>query len=1016
MRSLNAAQLAEIAASDSRPLIIIEVAWNGYNKSAYADFTAPDNPTPYAPGRILELTGLDNVINISNNSVSQQLTIKLDDTNGTIFEIMKYNDVHLKPVWVYQWFEALSINDKFLLFKGYINSPLEWNEGDRTVSFTVLSKVDGPEVGFSPEEGLLQNLSDELVGEAWPMTFGTVKGVKAIRLTTLMAGTLADGFGIADFTLPSRAKAQLAIINYKKGGCVMNYLSQYLVLAGSDCEGDPSLYQEYLETLCTYDCQVATQRNTLRIIGGEYFPRGNITIRINDTYLTGYFISNTNIFQLSNIGNNYAINHPLYSKFIFYNQTQSSTTYLPATSCTCQTRVDNTKIKVYPYPILRKKAQEKEQTLIPSFSLPQYDYTGEIGGDTAGYVYNGPGTRVDLVTGRAQKYIVNMLPGIVESVYTYSTVNGNRFIVQLPTNLYTIGTMTFGPLTVTIIDIPTALSQINDTWQDDIYVNYKSNVGPNTVDIIEYLITTYLPDYTTDTSTFASVKTELQNLPSSFTLYERKEIFQLLQEIAFQAACALYIVNNKFYIKYLLTRYSAVATINKTDILLESLRIKHTITEDLVTKLILEWKSSDSSEEPNKIVLRHNVKKYGTKEETYQFYIYNWQYPILKHGTYWLIRKANTWKKAVFNTPLTKLALETFDYININLPNVLANTAVRSIIEQAIYDSEQHSIAFECWTPVKSGEMNEYIFAYPNAAVETDIFPTQAERLAGLLGSGSEFNQAVIGTLPDKNSLTNKFNVSGIDWGCGEWGDKSCLDCSQVKNIAACQSRSDKGQLNPGWAGGSASGGGGMSESYPSEGTGGSGAGAQTTDKDGVERYDKNDDLTAEELLGDLYSQHPLELPITPEASETCWYSVWVTFVNPVGLVHSGGIGCHDSTLTGECGTICTGPLEKSPEKYYFGSCSAAQSFADAMREYAATPACTGERHPHLVGGPLKMDLPIIGGCAGLEEREELCEGSYPKMIAFSPSEGTDWQDENGDDSWTKFANWSNANGYPDFM
>lgn len=1035
MRDLNATQLAEIAASTSKPLIIIEVAWNGNTKHRYADYTVPG----YASARILELTGLDNVINISNNSTSQQVTIKLDDTNGTILNIMQIVDVHLKPVWVYQWFEALDVGNEFLLFKGYINSPLEWNEGDRTVSFTVLSQVDGQEVGFSPEEGHFTNLSPEMVGVAWPMTFGTVQGVRALRLTTLMDGVLLDGFGIADFTLPDYVNAQNAIAN--------------------QTETTASAMYDILDTRCTYNCQVKTQRNTIRIGGGQYFPRGRIVIKIDGTYLVGQFIGDTNIFQLANIGINYEKNHPLY---YFFRRIQEPETKLPAPGeCVCTYDVKTSKIKHYPYPIVRIKSKaassctENELAKIcwtgsvgfhsAGCSKPievkpgictysPATYTGEVGGDTAGYVYLGAGSNVDLVTGRAQKYIVNIMPGTVQSVWTHSVVNGTAFLVQIPTNFYTVGTMTFGPLTVVTIDIPIALSQINDTWQDDIYVHFKSDVGPNTVDIIEYLINNNCPGYTTDAASFAAVKTKLEGLPSSFTLYERKEVFQLLQEIAWQAACALYVIDNKFYIKYLPFRSSSVDDILKTDILLESLRIGHTATEDLITKMILEWKHSDSLNNPNKIVLRHNVRKYGTKKATHQFYIYNWLYPILKHGTFWLIRKANTWKKCIFNTALTKLNLETLDYIDINLPGVLANSAVRSIIEQATYDSENHSIAFECWTPVKSGEMSEYIFAYPNSAVETELFPTEEERIAGMMGSGNEFNQAVVGTLPDKGGRTNEpekpaggMSISGVKWpekcpvgthgiGYGR-GSPPCYNnteypdsCEVDPTIPGCTG--DAGDSNPGSdAGGSAEGGGGMSVTHPSEETGGEEPGPQTVDKDGTKRPDKNDDLTAEELLGDLSRQHPSELPTSPGDDVTCWYAVSILYVYPVGLVRPGAPPCGLCPDPKGPGIICTGPLEKTPEVYYFGSCGAAAGFQGAMRDYTHTPACTGDRHPYIVSSIFrKGGSRVIGECA------DECQGQNSGMIAFQPSENSEIKDGYGNDGWTNFSNWAGVGGYPDFM
>ena len=81
---------------------------------------------------------MDDAINLSGNSDSQQLTL-VHDTDGTIKTILDSHDVHKRDARVYQYFTGLSLMDKFLLFAGKITSPITWNERDRTVTVTVLS-------------------------------------------------------------------------------------------------------------------------------------------------------------------------------------------------------------------------------------------------------------------------------------------------------------------------------------------------------------------------------------------------------------------------------------------------------------------------------------------------------------------------------------------------------------------------------------------------------------------------------------------------------------------------------------------------------------------------------------------------------------------------------------------------------------------------------------------------------------------------------------------------------------
>ncbi|KKK80391.1 hypothetical protein LCGC14_2823960, partial [marine sediment metagenome] len=151
-----------------------------------------------------------------NTADSQEISVTLDDTDGKIKAVMDENDVHMRDVWVYQWFEGLDIADRFLLFKGKVNSPIIWNEGERTVSFTILAQIEDNEVGFSPEEGEISNLPRSLVGKPWPMVFGTVTHSKALHLTNRLRGTTAIGVGFPDFALPSRMFALHLIGQFTK--------------------------------------------------------------------------------------------------------------------------------------------------------------------------------------------------------------------------------------------------------------------------------------------------------------------------------------------------------------------------------------------------------------------------------------------------------------------------------------------------------------------------------------------------------------------------------------------------------------------------------------------------------------------------------------------------------------------------------------------------------------------------------------------------------------------------------
>ncbi len=766
MRNLSAAALLKVANNiGSEPINIIEVEWV---KGSDLKISYADRDLTSIDGKILELANLDNVINITGNSDSQEITVKLDDTNGNIRAIMDVNDIHFRDVWVYQWFEGLDLSDKFLLFKGKINSPVTWNEGDRTVSFTIISQLESREIGFSPEEGNFPDITPELIGKPWPMCFGTVKHVRALRITETMTGILGDGIGIADFALPARAFA-LSIVAGYRGLTTSTHINQ------SDA------------TLATYLCQEKTQRNSFRVFNHDQFPRGTINLEIGKATLEGHFVGSTNRFVLHNIGDNYKLNHPEWPNFevLTYaaiargwgtgsatsgggviqpcpgGETFTAPGYggLITTSFEYRCGGDCTqKSKYFPHaegwlPFMRPLRADK--------GFWPTHYTGKVIGDNAGYIFLNAGNKVQLATDEKQKFVVSIVPGTVLHVTAWSQREGQRFLQTVPQNYYTVSTESWGDITAVIVTLNEALSKYEDMgWEDDIFVTFRSDIGPNVVNILEYLIDLYT-DFTVDSTSFDHVRGRIEVYSAHFAIYDRKDILTVLQEISYQACCSLILKNDVFHIKYLPEEPTTVSTIGKGDILVDSLMLEHTNTEDIITKMVCKWSASGAQEEPYTTILRHNVAKYGTHLEDFDYYIYNYVDAIIKSATFWIIRRSNTWKKLTFNTPLTKLNLESLDSIDINLIGDLANVSVISTIETVAYNSDDRSLHFTCWTPVKAGTMIPYIFAYPADVDETLTFPTPEEIQQGFNGSGFSPNKSATGQLVPGRILANKSYIAG---------------------------------------------------------------------------------------------------------------------------------------------------------------------------------------------------------------------------------------------------------------
>lgn len=330
-------------------------------------------------------------------------------------------------------------------------------------------------------------------------------------------------------------------------------------------------------------------------------------------------------------------------------------------------------------------------------------------------------------------YIANLIPSTeVKEVLAYRTINGVSELKSVPTRYYSVdlNESIAGQNATTIRLIRPLEDYVDEQWESQLYVSLISSVGPNTADIIEWLLTTY-SDLTVDATSFASVASSLTNYPSHFALLQRSGTLKTVEEIAWQARCAAYVRNGVVFLKYLSTEGTPIYTLDESDVVETSFVLAHTRTEDLVTKLVAEW-TRDYAEGKVDFVLRNNVTLYGEFEEKFNFYIYNIRSLVEKSATFWLLRLSNTWKKVRCTTFLQTLILEEFDSVELDFAdNLISSSAVTGVVEEAIYDSNNHRVDYEIWTPVRAGYLTQYIFAYPADAAADAEFPTEDDQYSG---------------------------------------------------------------------------------------------------------------------------------------------------------------------------------------------------------------------------------------------------------------------------------------------
>jgi hypothetical protein len=370
------------------------------------------------------------------------------------------------------------------------------------------------------------------------------------------------------------------------------------------------------------------------------------------------------------------------------------------------------------------------------------------------------GSKVSTSDKDCDLYIVNILPSTIHGVFAYRKLNnGKRVLVAVPSSYYVKNeSANLGTIDVTCLTFPTSLSSYEDEgWEDEVYVTFTSSVGPNVVDVIEHLIETY-SDATVNVANFAAIKAKFKDgddelYPVSFTLLERPNVLAEIERIAWEARCAIYRKGSEFFLKYLAEEPTADIIITESDIDNSShYNLVFPETEELITRMVCTWFPDylpPESGKPYQLIFRHNVKLYGLHTEDITFHIYNIKELVEKSATFWLIRRANTWKRVTFKTFLTKLEAEVFDTVSLELVNpTVCNTDVKGVLLNATYDPNDNSISMEVEVPVKSGEMDIYNLYWPaNVAAET-LFPKVIEIEKGYAG-GYGPGAGVTGTIND---------------------------------------------------------------------------------------------------------------------------------------------------------------------------------------------------------------------------------------------------------------------------
>ena len=717
MRSISAASLAALQQETGvQPAIIVRVWWGGSTATRYCD---RQFETEGLVGKLLSISGIEDVIDINAAATSVSLTVTLDDADGQIKRIYNRQDIHKLRVQVLQWFATLPLNEAFAIFEGEISSPIVWSEGARTLTFDVISKLEDKEMGFSAEEGQFPYIPASLIGKAWPIVFGRVAGIQLLNLTEPPSAILASGFGIVNQEI---WEAELADLNaayllaFQNANDAYRLALNNVFIAGAfkrfgPLPDDPQQALQYDNAAQSYFAQANEYTEEYLRILAEIQAKQEEK-ELQESYeLRVLPIVQTNLptgYSLEVEIGNYTANAVVVgSQIVLTNLTEILDV--------------NEKVGTNQYSFGSRVNEYERITQGQKFTW--------IDGGTTIKVKNFP-----------RYYIASY--GHITVLNVWARSKYGRAVV--PTAWYIVEHVNYGSLPATRIYFPTPITSMPGDWEDgEIEFDAESDIGPNVVDIMQWAIDNF-STLESDTASFNHVRSLVNAYPANFALIERKDVIRFLQEVAFQSRCAIWVNDRKFFLRYLPERLTAVETITDSDVEVNSLTVTTTETERLVTKFTALWRERLSQSEPNKIIYRNNIQKYGVLEEEYDFYIYNNQELVAKSAEFWMIRKSNTWKRIILKALLHKLRIETFDPVEFDFEeNIISTSPVIGIIERATFNPDDDTIQIEAWLPIRLGSMVEYTYAYPKNV--TEVYPDSDPDIS----TGNPFEDATGEIIPE---------------------------------------------------------------------------------------------------------------------------------------------------------------------------------------------------------------------------------------------------------------------------
>lgn len=610
-------------------------------------------------GRIIQCSPIESILKLSGGGGSGQVTVVLDNTDNT-WDYKNLLNLVFTKVTFKQFFYSTNLDGSKVqrgsveVYRGHISTPISWDEVNRTVTFTISQSIKSREAGYCienlgnfPKADVIAHL-----GQPLPMIFGHVYHSPCVKITQIPSIWTTEGFGLVDKTIDKQiAKLRSQLMN--------------TVLYGDIDMADASLAQQNDELK-------SLQEQAQQII--EHNDK--IMQDIHDLEH-----ERSNQMQLAGSGR-----VPLQLNMKFAKGPGD-----------CQVRIDN---------------------MIFNARIPAGSLTGSMDRHTVkgpgetfqqwiaeGFKWVRAGSRVQLLTPYEVWYIASTTPGAVLKVWAYRSIGGQRMLTPVPKEWYSIKTI--GVATCVVLNMPLSsrdwiLEQrriyfenvwgkylpihINQPfdWEDELYVEFAGEIGPEPMGIMSWLIETFDSDYTIEADPDSSPD-DINKYKMHFMISVKEDCIKLIQDICYQCNCSLYLKNDtELFVRYWPKGMRMGPTITHDDMEYGSLQIMTSNIDEIYTRSISTCRLDYSPNFDKPITLRatYNADKYGIITESRDYFCYTTPAYAENVALYWLALNSQPYTKIVFRAMAWHIGIEAFDYISTPY-----GTAV---VESAQYDSENN--------------------------------------------------------------------------------------------------------------------------------------------------------------------------------------------------------------------------------------------------------------------------------------------------------------------------------------